>query len=232
VSRLPTVLAAFVLFSGSLFAQPFPPHLEVTGEAQVRRPPDQAVVTLGVDSWASDLVAARKDNDARMARLLAVPGKFAIEAREVKTDFASIEPQYQRGDQGQVLSIGGYRVTKLVTVTVKELSVVEAFVAAALGAGANRLDRVEFGLANPAQVRDQALVLAVRDASSRAEALARELGVQVGKPLMISDQNNPGPPGLGYKMAFAERGGAGGDTFAPGEMVVGAQVSLWFELKD
>lgn len=231
---LPYLLA---LLSFPLWAQPdgFVRHLEVTGQAEVRANPDQAVVSLGVESWNTDLTAARKDNDGRMARLLAVPPRFGVEAKDVRTDFATIDPQYDMGERGQVRAIGGYRVTKVVTVVVKDLSQVEPFVTAALAAGANRLDRVSFGLADPSKLAAEARQLAVRAAKSKAMALAAELGSQVGKALLITDQLGGGVAPQ-FKtlnaMAFREGSGGLGDTYAPGQVVVSAEVGVWFELTD
>lgn len=236
---VPLFFLTFSLVSLPLAAQPDPGflrHVDVTGQAEVRVNPDQAVVSLGVESWNPDLAAARKDNDSRMARVLAVPPRFGIEAKDVRTDFATIDPQYDMGDRGQVRAIGGYRVTKVVTVVVKDLSQVEAFVTAALGAGANRLDRVSFEVADPSKAAAEARLLALRAAKAKAVALAAELGARVGKALVITDQSGGAGVMPPFKtlnaMAFRDGSGGQGGTYAPGQVVVSADVGVWFELTD
>lgn len=231
-----TPALVWALLAAPLGAQDLVRHVETTGHAEVSQAPDQAVVTLGVESWETDLAQARADNDGRMARLMAVPARFSLDPKDVRTDFASIEPQYDMGDRGQTRSIAGYRVTKLVTVIVKDLSRVEAFVTAALGAGANRLDRVSFVLADPSKAAAEARLMAVRAARTKAEALARELGVSIGGPLVIADLSGEGagpqPRFKAMSAAAYDMGGGEGDIFAPGQVVVTAQVNVWFELKD
>jgi hypothetical protein len=224
-------LAAAVTVPSQAQEAPAGRHVDVVGEAEVRAVPDQAVVTLGVESWESDLVKARQDNDLRMARLLAVPPRFGVAPADVRTAAASIEPQYETGDRGQIRAIAGYRLTKVVVVRLTDLARVEAFVSEALAAGANRLDGVSFGIANPAPLRAQARVLAVRDAVARASALAAEAGQALGRPLTLSESSSsPYPQPLFKAMAAAPE--AGGDTLAPGQVTVSCQVNAQFELKD
>ncbi|HTH13276.1 MAG TPA: SIMPL domain-containing protein [Spirochaetia bacterium] len=207
-------------------------HVDVVGEAEVRAVPDQVLVTLGVESWGVDLMKTRQDNDLRVSRLLAVPGRFGVATSDVRTAAATIEPQYDTGDRGQVRAIAGYRLTKLVVVRLTDLNRVEGFVSEALAAGANRLDSVTFGLTDPAPLRTQARVLAVKDALAKAGALASETGQALGRPLSLAESTSTPYPQPMFKALAAEADGSGGNTFAPGQVTVTCQVSAQFELKD
>lgn len=226
-----SVWLLLLLLTHPLAAQNFGRHVEVLGQAEVVRAPDQAVVTLGVESWNADLALARQDNLSKVNRLLTVPTRFGVPVQDVKTDFASVQPDYEHDERGRVRSISGYRVTQVISIVVKDLRVVEPLVTAAFGAGVNRLDGVVFGLTNPSQAAAEARLLAVRDAKAKSEALARELGAKVGKVLVISDLGggNAGPE-LRFKSLVAEAPAA--DAYAPGQIIVGATVNVWFELRD
>lgn len=217
-----------LLVPSFLGAQALDRRIEVVGQAEVRAMADQAEVSLGVESWASDLATARKDNDGKMVRLLAVPASFGLVATDVRTDYASIDPQYDMTDRGQVRAISGYRVSKTVSIVVRDVARVEGLVAALLNAGANRLDRVTFGVSDPSGLQAEARLRAVRNALAKAQALAGELGVRIGKPLVVTEQGAPSPGPMYKAMAYEDAGR--GNTYAPGQVVVSAQVSVVFEL--
>jgi uncharacterized protein YggE len=227
-----SALSAAVIVPSQAQEAPGVRHVDVVGEAEVRAAPDQVLVTLGVESWGADLLKARQDNDLRVSRLLAVPGRFGVAPADVRTAAASIEPQYDTGDRGQIRSISGYRLTKLVVVRLTDLNRVEAFVSEALAAGANRLDSVAFGLTDPAPLRAQARVLAVKDALAKAGALAAETGQVLGRPLALSESSSSPYPQPMFKALAAEADSSGGNTFAPGQVTVSCQVNAQFELKD
>lgn len=226
------LVLALALVSLPLAALPLadqaPRMITVTGEAEVFVSPDQAVVTLGVESWASDLEAARKDNDARMARLAAVPGRFGVGAADVKTDFVTIEPQYNSAENAPP-AIVGYRVAQVLVVRVKNLAQVSAFVGAALGAGANRLDGVQFVVGDPTAYQEKARLAAAADARARATSLAAALGEKVGRALTITEGYS-GPVAAPLFKAEAFARDASGPTLAPGQMGVSAQVTVQFSL--
>jgi uncharacterized protein YggE len=115
----------------SAFAQ-FEPRgntISVSGDAQVNVVPDKVLITLGVESVNASLDAAKSANDASCARILAVTQTFKIAAKDVQTDFISIEPRYD--PQGR-MTIIGYTVRKSMLVTLRDIPGFDALLSAAV----------------------------------------------------------------------------------------------------
>ena len=69
----------------------------------------------------------------------------------------------------------------------ENLERVGAVIDAALGAGANQLDGVYFGLENDLETRTDALRAAITEARRKAQAMADALGVQLEAVLSVNE---------------------------------------------
>ncbi len=101
---------------------------------------------------------------------------------------------------------------------------------AAVKAGADSVNDIEFQLANPNTIRIDALSPAVAGARTKADALARAAGAQVVRVVTINEQNYRAP---GYRAPFAEAAlGAGVPTpvVPPGSLQVSETVSVVWEI--
>jgi len=82
-----------------------------------------------------------------------------------------------RGEQTP--EIVGYRASNAVSVTVLNLQQVGPVIDAGLGAGANQLEGVVFGLQDDTGARRQALTKAAAEARAKADTIAEALGVKI-----------------------------------------------------
>ena len=97
--------------------------------------------------------------------------------------------------------------TSLESQQVDDLTKVGPVIDAGLGAGANTLDGVEFGLRNDEAARAQALADAAAKARSKAETLAKALGLRLGAILEVAEGGvtiSPPPYTKVGRMAMAE----------------------------
>ena len=62
---------------------------------------------------------------------------------------------------------------------------------AGIAAGANQLNGLTFDLREDLKYREQALQLAVREARSKAEAIAAALNLQLGEVIEIREESGP-----------------------------------------
>jgi uncharacterized protein YggE len=69
----------------------------VTGDAEVRVVPDEAILSLGVETWDKNLEAAQRENSEIVARILSLVAEYGIPAEHIQTEFVSIEPRYRNG---------------------------------------------------------------------------------------------------------------------------------------
>ena len=143
--------------------------------------PDEVILTLGVETWNKNMEIAKGQNDAIVARVFALADEYGIAPEHVQTDYVSIEPRYRNGYYDERDFIG-YFVHKTLVITLRDLDKFEDLLADALEAGVNYVHGIQFRTTELRKHRDEARALAIRAAKEKAEALAGELGQEVGDP--------------------------------------------------
>src|SRR2546425_1035121 len=63
-----------------------PRGITVAGEAEVKVPPDQVIVTLGVETASSILKESKRENDVRVKRVLESAAKQGVESKRIQTE--------------------------------------------------------------------------------------------------------------------------------------------------
>ncbi len=223
---------------------PEPRVVTVTGDAEVRAPPDEVVLTLGVETQDRDLGVAKSQNDEIVQQVLGLSKRYGIEPRHVRTDYISIDPEYDySGNMAKRLE--GYWVRKTVVVILKDFEQFEDLLSDALEVGVNHVHDVEFRTTELRQYRDQARALAIQAAREKAQALAGELEQKIGEPVMIREEQSRWWSWYGWGWSSRWSGGMAQNvvvetgssslearsTIAPGQITVRAQVTVSFELR-
>ncbi len=217
--------------------------ISVSGEAEVRVVPDEVILTLGVETSNMDLEEAKAENDQRVAAVLDLTERYGIEPKLVQIDHISIEPRYR--DSYEKQSFLGYFVRKTVVVTLRDISQFEALLSDVLASGANYVHGIQFRTTELRKHRDEARALAITAAREKAEALAGDLGQEIGEPLKITEGQASWWSGYGswWGSAYASgmtqnviqnaagSGYTGDDTLAPGQIKVTAVVAVEFALR-
>ena len=209
--------------------------IRVTGVGEVQTTPDEAFIDFGVETVAPTARAASEQNARTMERVIAALVAAGIPKREIETRGFSVFPDYEPDPRGvPEPRIRGYRVSNMVATRTQNVGRVGALIDAALGAGANRVNGVRFGVRNADAVQAEALRRATARARAQAENIAAALGVRLGPVLDASTSGQPVRP---YPMMMRARGGAESMDMAvstpiePGEQTVTAVVSLVFGME-
>lgn len=220
-------------------------QISVTGEAEIRVVPDEVILTLGVETWNKNMEIAKGQNDVIVARVFALADDYAIEPEHVQTDYVSIQPRYRNGYYEDRDFIG-YFVHKTLEIRLRDLDKFERLLADALEAGVNYVHGIQFRTTELRAHRDEARALAIRAAKEKAEALAGELGQEVGAPKMIQEVQNSWWSGYnswwganwgnGMSQNVIQEMGTGilasEGSLAPGQISITARVSVTFQLTD
>lgn len=203
--------------------------ITVTGEGEVRVTPDEAILTLGVETWDKDLGLAKKQNDERVKKVLALAKKYKIDSKRVQTDYIRIEPRYKDGYKRE--DFIGFFVRKTVVFTVRDVSKFEDLLSNALQVGVNYVHGVQFRTTKLRDYRDEARVLALKAAKEKAKDMAKELGQKVGKPCSIVEEQYERDMG---QNAIQNTDGSpleADTSIAVGQISVRARVRVSFELR-
>jgi len=166
----------------------------VSGNATIKSAPDEAVVSLGVQTQASTAQAALAQNADKMNAVIAAVVGQGITKADLATEGVSLYPTY--GQNGQ--NVTGYQASNVVDVTVRDMNKVGVIIDTAVGAGANLANGITFKLSDQNQGVNSALAAAVADAKSKAETLAAAGDAQLGQVVSIDETTASAPPPIFY----------------------------------
>jgi uncharacterized protein YggE len=223
------LILAAVLMAGMAAAQTTaqtPSLLSVTGEATVTAAPDLATVTLGVTTTDALAGAAMKANSAALATVMERLQAAGIADRDLQTSNLQLNPNWTNPENGGMATISGYTASNMLSVRVRDLAILGAVLDAAITDGANTLNGISFGQADPRPIQDAARKAAVADAIARAKLLTDAAGVKLGRVLNISENAGYGAP----MQMLAAADMAKSVPVAAGEIGVTASVTMVFEL--
>ena len=173
--------------------------ITVTSTATVKVAPDEAVVDLGVRSESATGADAFAQNAKTVQAVLDALGSAGISDENVQTTDVSLEQHIE--DRGKPDERRVFVASNSVQVVIHDLSTVGPVIDAAVGAGADSVNDIRFQLANPHEVRTDALHQAVTGARAKADALAEAAGARVVAVVTIDEQNYQQPV---YRAALAE----------------------------
>lgn len=209
--------------------------ITVTGRGIAYGAPDVARVGLGVQSSSEDVLEAMNDANARMNAVMQALQAGGVDAADIRTESFSIYQEYPFGGPGAPGMEGErampfYRVMNGVQITVRDTEGVAELMAAAVEAGANMVNYVQFDIDDRAALESEARDLAVTDARARAEELAGLLGLSVGEAVNVveggQDFYHPMMGGGGGGAAFA----GAPPPISQGTLSVSMSVTITFAL--
>ncbi|HEY6321712.1 MAG TPA: SIMPL domain-containing protein [Thermoanaerobaculia bacterium] len=214
------------------------PSLVVAGRGEVREAPDEAAVRLGVLAQAATAGAAQQQANQTVTALLRAVRGLGVREEQIRTSELSLSPVYApvrpqavgAGEEPQGPRIVGYQASNSVTVTLDKLDQVGAVVDAGLGAGANRLEGVAFGLRHDEAARQAALRDAAAQARGKAAALAAAMHVRLVEVLEVQEEGTAVPQPRFEAMRMSAGGAALATPVSAGQVEVSAAVTLRYRI--
>lgn len=210
---------------------PAAPSIEVTGNGEVRAAPDRATMDVAVETHGATAADAAAAN-AALSRKVAEALKAKLgDTGRIQTGSYNLMPEYRQRPNETTSQIIGYQAVNTVSVETTALDRIGALIDAAISAGANRIDSVNFTLRDQSGPRNEAIAKAAADASSQARALATALGVKLKRVLRASTTSEPRPIRF-MEMANARMAAVSEPTpISPGQITVPATVNLTYEIQ-
>lgn len=162
-------------------------EVQVGGSHQAEMAPDIAYINLGTLTEAATVTAAQTKNAEISANLRRQLADLGIKPEYIKTAHYTVTPLYKNDDNGRRLpSIIGYQITNSITVTAAPEQAGE-IIDTALTAGANQVNNIRFGKKDESEIKNAALAQAVRDAMSKAEAVAATLNKRIVRVKSVTE---------------------------------------------
>jgi uncharacterized protein YggE len=205
--------------------------ITVIGEGKVSAKPDQAQIQVGVETIASTVQEATKENNAKMAAILAALKKLGIADKDIQTsNFSIYLERMPERELSATSEVNRYRVSNQVRVIVRDLNNVSNVIDQVVEAGANNIWGVNFTIGDPKDLQATARAAAVADAKAKAQELAKLTDVSVGKVLSVSEIIGASP--LFPTALRAAEGLGGGAPVEPGEVELTVQLQVVYAIEE
>lgn len=204
----------------------------VNGQGEASAVPDTAQFTLGVTKQAPTVEEAQKQANEAANTIINGLKEQGIKKENIQTTDYSVTPNYDFTGGSQ--SITGYTVSQNIEVEVTPIDKANAAIDVGVQNGANMAGGITFTVNDDKQreLEDQARKQAIDDAKQKAQSIADQAGIKLGRIINVQESmNQPGP-------VFLERSAVAQDvkiepenptTLQPGENTVNLTVTLFYE---
>lgn len=201
------------------------------GEAVIKAAPDQAFVTIAVESRTKQPRDAQKQNAEAASAVQKKLRSGGVAADAIRTLSIDLTPEFDFTNGRQ--TVRGYLARNSIEVRVDALDRLGEILDAAVATGATNITGVRFDVKKRDDLERDALRQAVAQARARAEAAAAGAGRSIDRVVRIEDGGVVAPPQPRPMMyARAEMAVADAPTpVAPGEVEIRARVTLTAALK-
>ena len=203
--------------------------ISLVGSGSIKTTPDMVEISTGVTSEAPSARAALDNNTESMTKVVETLKGEGIEAKDIQTADFSVGPVYRREENGKEPVIVGYRVTNQVRITLHDTAKLGAILDKVVSLGANQIGSIEFGVAEPEALKDEARKLALKNATHNAKLYAEAAGVGLGPILSISEEESSYQPR--FAPAAARMEAAADVPIEAGTASVQIRVNVTWELK-
>ncbi len=206
-----------------------PTTVSLSAFGEVKATPDEATISLGVQSKAATAAQAMADNAGAMNRVIAALKARSLPGKAIQTSNISLSAQYDY-EQNQPPRLSGYLASNDVTITVDDLGKLGSTLDAVVGAGVNQISGISFGLKDSGAAEDSARLAAVKALRAKADLYAGATGYHVGRLLALNEGGPVTEPLRPVVMMRAMAAAPSPTPVAPGELTTRVDISAIYEL--
>ncbi len=204
--------------------------ITVTGNAHVKKAPELAYLSLAITAQEKTRKAAQEAQAQTMHDVLGALDLLGVPKAAQKTTRYNVQQAHKYDEKRHQNVPDGFMVTQQLTVTV-DVDAAEEIVGV-LGKLPVVLS-VGFGLKDHDQETNAALCLAIANARTKAEAMARACTCELGPVVSCEEEAHRGGGGIRMMSMSAGLEAAGGSApeLPTGEIEISASVTMQFVLK-
>ncbi|MCL5782224.1 MAG: SIMPL domain-containing protein [Patescibacteria group bacterium] len=235
--------------------------ISVDGTGDAVAMPDVATFSFSVQETAKTVADAQKAATDKINNALKVVRDAGIADKDINTLSYNINPHYEYQNavcsyeltpvsSGVAVSslqvaspvrycppgksvLTGYEVSQTIQVKVRDLSKAGSIFTSIGSLGVQNVDSLTFSVDQPETVKAEARAKAITDARSKAQILAKQLGVSLKRITSYYESSGPYPIyGMGVKaMAATDSVAAPSPEIPAGEQKVTSNVSITYEIE-
>ena len=206
--------------------------VQVSGTGIVAGAPDVVVLSIGVSVERDTVKQARTEAAEAMAGMIeSLKGNGLLDP-DIQTQHFSIYQQYDYSKGRR--EFRGYSVTNTVSAKIRDLNTVGNVIDDAAEAGGDlvEINSIQFTIDDTTKLKMQARVAAMQAAQAKAQTLATEGGVKLGKPISISESGDfyvPQPFNLDF--ARGEAASVADTPIQSGQLQITVTVNVTYEIE-
>lgn len=219
--------------------------ITMTGHGEVSAVPDIASVNFTITRQAKTVQVAQQQVTEVETKALTFLKESGVEEKDIKTANVSYNPQYSYVNASGVPCpnwncpggkqvIIGYEASESVTVKVRKTDDAGKIIEGLGVVGVTNLNGPDFTIDDEDELKGEARRQAIAEAKEKAEALAKDLGVKLGRVSSFSESGNF-PIYYAKDARMATEGMATNQASAPqlptGENLVTVDVTITYEIR-
>jgi uncharacterized protein YggE len=217
--------------------------ISVSGKGEVEKSPDTAKISFSVRAEKKVLKEGQDEVSSKIDGIKKSLIAVGIEEKYIKTDSYTSYPQYDYQQvncygmmncpRGGTPTLRGYEVNHSITVSVKDLTKVDAVLGVLGKSGVTDMNGPNFGFEDDKMVVREARDLAIADAKTEADKLAKSLGVRIVRIVSFSENGGgyPSPMYAKDMMATGVSAPSASPVVPVGVQKVEANVTIIYEIR-
>ena len=214
--------------------------IDVAGNGEVTAVPDIATINFNVEASGKTVEVAQNLMNEKMNKAIDFLKTSNIDSKDIQTTNYNAYPEYSNPCGGGMYcpissnntpQIIGYKANENVSVKIRAIDTAGKIVDGLGAAGISGISGPSFSVDKIDAVKSDAKQKAIDDAKAKAELLAKQLGVHLGKIVRFTDQgNNPVPMMYSAKAMDAASGGGSPTNIQTGENKYVSDVVITYEI--
>jgi hypothetical protein len=211
--------------------------ITVSGSGSASGAPDVASIEIGVQARNTDVLAAFEEANSTIDAVIEAIVESGVAREDIRTVGLNINQEFNGGPPmpgapgDQTTPEPVFVVNNRVMVTIRDTDNIANVINASVGAGANSIFGLNFGIQDRDALVSDARANAMEDARSTAQELADLAGVELGSVVRIRETGGGMiPPRAAFDQAGL--GGGGGAVIEQGQLSVQVQVEVTYRIND
>jgi uncharacterized protein len=217
--------------------------LVVSGFGEVSAVPDIATITFTIKKEANNVADAQSAVSEVKQKVLEVLKNNEIDEKDIKTNSAAFNPKYEF-QQGEMICnsfgcrpqpgksiIVGYEAYENLTVKIRNIDSSGKVIEELGAVGVSDLYGPNFDIDEKDILKEEARREAIKDAREKAEVLAKDLGVRLGKVVSYNESGDYMPQPMMYAKDAMVSAPSANMELSKGENTISSNVSIVYEIK-
>lgn len=216
--------------------------ISVSGKGEVSAISDIATLNVNLNKEGKTAKEAQDLLNESITKTLKYLKDQKIADKDIKSEYGGLNPKYSYEVQPTCYNfpcptnspkIIGYTATQSIAIKVRVVDSASEIRTGLATIGVTDISGPTFSIDNEDKIKVDARALAIKDAREKAQVLADELGVKLGKVVTFSENNGGGYPMYAAKAVMSDSisSAAPAPVLPKGENKITSDVSITYEIK-